>query len=141
MIIKKIKMWWQSLRYYVIVDPADNSVTFSKHLFRHIRQNAKEGETARVFAFRITKFGTFGFTVNPNISQPTQLCDIQYNDKYRCIGFETLCPSVGRILYEYGLPNNHRVKLSVSVFKTPQRTIFYQFDKPHAKYIRKHKKS
>lgn len=142
MTIKKLKLWWQSFLYYVIVDPADNSVTLSKRLFLHIKNNAQESDnTACVFVFRISGNDTFGFTVNPDIEQPTQLCDIQYNDKYRCIGFETLCPSVGRILYEYGLPDNSRVKLSVSVCKTPQGKTYYKFDKPNAKYIRKHSKS
>ena len=55
---------------------------------------------------------------DPGIAEPTQLCQIQYNGKYRCIGFETLCPSVGRILYEYGLPALRPVKLSVSIKRT-----------------------
>lgn len=141
MIINKLKLWWQSLHYYVVADPADNSITLSKQLFLQIKNNAQKGDAPRVFVFRIFGNDTFGFTVNPDIKQPTQMCDIQYNDKYRCIGFETLCPSVSRILYEYGLPNDHCVKLSVSVLKTPQGRTYYQFDKPHAKYIRKHTKS
>ncbi len=141
MIIKKLKIWWQSLWYYVIVDPADNSVTLSKALFTHIKKNAKEGETARVFVFKVTHTGMFGFMTNPDIKQPTQLCDIQYNDKYRCIGFETLCPSVGRILYDYGINDTLRVKLSVSVHKTWQGKFYYQIDKPHDKHIRKYSQS
>lgn len=133
----KIRQWWQSLRYYVIADPADNSVTLSKQLFRYIRKNANEGDAACVFVFRISENDTFGFMVNPAIDQPTQLCDIQYNDKYRCIGFETLCPSVGSIFYHYGLPADRRIKMSVSVHKKPSVT-YYQLDKPNAEYIRKY---
>ena len=103
MIISKLKLWWQSLLYYVIADPTDNSITLSKRLFLHIKNNARKSDAARVFVFRISGNDTFGFSINPDIKQPTQMCDIQYNDKYKCIGFETLCPSVGRILYEYGL--------------------------------------
>lgn len=138
MIIRNVKQWWLSLRYYVIADPADNSITLSKRLFRHIRDNAKEGDSARVYAFRIANESTFGFMVNPDIDKPTQMCDIQYNGKYKCIGFETLCPSVGRILYEYGLPDNYRVKMSVSVHKTPKGGIYYQLDKPNDKHLRKY---
>ena len=86
MIFKKIKNWWQSLRFYAIADPADNSVTLSKALFSHIKSNAKEGDEARVFVFRVDK--AYGFMANPDIEQPTQMCDIQYNEKYRCIGFD-----------------------------------------------------
>lgn len=141
MIFKKVKKWWQSLRYYVIADPADNSVTLSKALFNHIKDNAHEGDEARVFVFKVEQ--SYGFMTNPGIEQPTQMCDIQYNDKYQCIGFETLCPSVGHILYNYGLKATERVKLSVSICHTAQGKLYYQFDKPHytlryAKHIRKH---
>lgn len=130
MIISKLKLWWQSLLFYVIADPADNSITLSRRLFLHIKNNAKKSDAARVFVLRISGDNTFGFIINPAIKQATQMCDIQYNDKYKCIGFETLCPSVGRILYEYGLSDNCRVKLSVSVQKTPQGKTYYKFDKP-----------
>ena len=61
---------------------------YPKRLFLHIKGKAKKGDAAQVFVFRIAGQDSFGFTVNPNIGQPTQLCDIQYNDKYKCIGFE-----------------------------------------------------
>jgi hypothetical protein len=113
----------------VILDPADNSVTLSKHLFSHIRNNSGVAEKATVFVFRVSGTGSFGFMVNPDIDKPTQLCDIQYNGKYKCIGFETLNPSVGRILYDYGLSAEHSYKLSVSVKETNGK-LFYQIDKP-----------
>lgn len=138
MIIKRIKKWWQSLRYYVIADPADNSVTLSKHLFRHIKDNAKDNASTSVFVFSIPEKDTYGFMLNHGIEQPTQLCDIQYNGRHKCIGFETLCPSVGSILYHYGLPADCRIKMSVSVQKTVLKELYYQFDKPDAKHIRKY---
>jgi hypothetical protein len=137
MTIKKIKKWWRSLRYYIVADPYDNSVTLSKRLFQHIKNNAKEGDSACVFMFHIPDNDTFGFMVNPVIEQSTQLCDIQYNDKYKCIGFETLCPSVGKIFYRYGLPFDRRVKISVSVRQNVSNLTYYQLDKPNAKHIRK----
>lgn len=140
MIFNNITKWWQSLRLYIIADPADNSVTLSKALFNHIKNNAFEGDEARVFVFRITDSGCFGFMINPGIEQPTQMCDIQYNGKYRCIGFETLCPSVGQILYTYGLNVSQCVKLSVSVCRTGQGKVYYQIERPHAKHIRKYTK-
>lgn len=140
MIFNKITKWWQSLRCYVIADPADNSMTLSKALFNHIKDNAFEGDEARVFVFKVTDSGCFGFMTNPSIEQPTQMCDIQYNGKYRCIGFETLCPSVGQILYTYRLNASQRVKLSVSVCRTGQGKVYYQIERPHAKHIRKYTK-
>ena len=134
MIFTKLIRKWRSLRYYVIADPSDNSVTLSRPLFAHMRKEA--GDDASVFVFRIPHHGTFGFMLNHDIAEPTQLCQIQYNGKYRCIGFETLCPSVGRIFFEYGLPALRPVKLSVSVHRTPQGKTYYQFDVPSPKLIR-----
>ena len=138
MIFKKIKQLfsncrtlWRSLKYYVIADPSDNSITLSKALFEHIKDNARETDVANVFMFLVNSTRHYAFMVNPNIDQPTQLCTIQYNDKYHCIGFETLCPSVGHIFYNYGLPATTRVKLSISIHKTPQGNIYYQLDKPN----------
>lgn len=142
MIIKKIKTWWQSIRYYVIADPNDNSITLSKALFKHIKNNALGSDAAQVFVFKIENNDLFGFIVNPDIKTPTQMCDIQYNDKYRCIGFETLCPSVGKILYDYNLGAMQRVKLSISIHRTiEQNKIYYQFDKPNEKHINKYPKT
>lgn len=129
------------MRYYVIADPADNSVTLSKKLFAHIRSNAKPGDAARVFVFRLTGSSRFAFCVNPELTHSTQFCDIQYNSRYRCIGFETLCPSVGLIFYEYGLPCDKRIKLSVTIQKTTSGITYYIFDKPNAKRFRKHPES
>ncbi|MCL1609505.1 hypothetical protein [Marseilla massiliensis] len=138
MIFTKLINKWRSLRYYVIADPSDNSVTLSKRLFFHMKKCAESSgvDGASVFVFRIPQGGTFGFMLSPEISEPTQLCQIQYNGKYRCIGFETLCPSVGRIFFEYGLPALRPVKLSVSVRQTPQGKTYYQFDLPTHKTIR-----
>ena len=114
----------------------DGAVTLSKALFNHIKDNAHEGDEARVFVFKVEH--SYGFMTNPGIEQPTQMCDIQYNDKYRCIGFETLCPSVGQILYDYGLSASQRVKMSVSVRYTLQGKVYSQFERPNAKHIRKY---
>lgn len=98
-------------------------------------QNGRYDRAPRVFVFRIPHHHSFGFMLNHGIAEPTQLCQIQYNGKYRCIGFETLCPSVGRILYEYGLPALSPVKLSVSIRHTPQGKTYYQFDVPTSKQL------
>lgn len=133
-IVEKIMQRWRALRYYVIADPTDNSITLSKRLFSHMRKVA--GNDASVFVFRIPKNGTFGFMVNHGIGDHAQLCQIQYNGKYRCVGFETLCPSVGRIFYEYGLPALLPAKLSVTVGHTAHGKIFYQISMPSSKLIK-----
>jgi hypothetical protein len=133
-----------SLRYYVVADPSDNSITLSKKLFYHIKKHSASDSDTSVFVFRIPQHNTFGFMLNPDIEEQTQLCQIQYNGKYKCVGFETLCPSVGYILFNYGLPALHKVKMSVSLHKTPQGRLYYQFDAPkkirHEEHIRKQDK-
>jgi hypothetical protein len=125
MIIRKIRQWWQSLRYSVLLDPADNSVTLSKKLFQHIVRNNNGSDSARVFVFRISDTDTFAFMVNPPIEQSTQLCDIQVNDKYKCVGFETLCPSVGYMFAAMSLPAHRQVRLSVSINTNVDGKFYY----------------
>ncbi len=98
-------------RMFVILDGKDNSVTLSKTLYSHM--SLDDADQAKVFVFRIGGTTTYAFAVNPDIQEPTQLADIQYNSKHRCIGFETLNPTVNRILYDYGLPACSVAKLSV----------------------------
>ena len=146
--IKKLRIWlmrvWRWYRHralYIIVDPTDNSVTLSHGLFDHM--DVMNQEVAKVFVFSIPSNGScksYAFTLNPDIKQPTQLCDIQYNSKYRSIGFETLCPTVNRILYDYALPNR-KTKLSVEPANVPSDSsegsmtiykILSPYDKPVA---------
>jgi len=122
--IKKFRLWlmryWKWYRHrslYVIADPSDNSITLSRNLFDLM--DVINQEEAKVFVFKIIKTSDsgivvthYGFCLNPDFEYPTQLCDIQYNSKYRTIGFETLCPTVNRILYDYALPKC-KTKLSV----------------------------
>lgn len=121
---------------YVIVDPNDNGVTLSRALFNHIKRNAHSDETPKVFVFRISN--SYAFAINPPLdNRPTVLADIQYNSKYRCIGFEALCPTVGRILYDYGLPEDAICKLSVTVQQCNNLT-YYLIEHPHEKFNRKY---
>lgn len=114
---------------YIIADPADNSITLSKRLFRHI--DVMSLDKAKVYVFSIPgDTPAYAFTINPDFSQPTQLCDIQYNSKHRCIGFETLCPTVNRIFYDYRLPHDCPCKLSVTIRQTAG-IVYYLIRQPH----------
>lgn len=125
--IKKFRIWlmgvWRWYRHrslFVILDPSDNSVTLSKGLFDYM--DVMSLDVAKVFVFHLCNTATeepkqsgaiYAFMLNPKLEQETQLADIQYNSKHRTIGFECLCPTVNRILYDYGLSANAKVKLSV----------------------------
>lgn len=114
--------WYRHSRLFVIIDPKDNSVTFSKALFRYL--DIMDEPDAKVHVFRLCNatsecgdrsVNIYAFCINPPIEQETQLADIQYNSKYHCVGFESLCPTVARICYDYGLPMMKPVKLSVEL--------------------------
>lgn len=114
--------------FYVIADAGDNSITLSRALFRHMGIMRRSDE-AKVFVFRIPYHREYGFTLNPHLDEPTQLADVQYNSKYRCIGFETLNPTVNRIAYDYGLPALARYKFTVQVCRVHD-LVYYKICRP-----------
>lgn len=126
----KLKAWLDNLQMYVIVDGADNSVTLSKRLVKDmgIMEMATQ---PKVMVFKV--MGGYGFMVDPEVEQETQLNDIQYNDKHRTIGFETLCPTVNRILYDYSLPQG-RYKLGIKKHRSKGK-VFYAISKPNGKHL------
>ena len=137
--IKKIKRWllwhWRwlaNMRLYVIADATDNSITFSKDLFFLL--DVMEKEQAKVYIFHLANACTedgnnayhlYAFCINPPIDQETVLADIQYNSKYYCVGFESLCPTVNRIFYDYGITAIGRVKLSVAAARLANGLPYY----------------
>lgn len=133
--IEKLKSRWKSRGCHVVADPSDNSVTLSRRLFNHIRKHANDDDVSKVFVFYIPKENCYGFMLNPDIEEETQLCQIQYNGKYKCIGFETLCPSVGYIFYNYGLPSDKSVGLSVTICDSVDGKIYYKIERPNEKFM------
>ena len=145
--IKKFRIWlmgvWRWYRHrslFVILDPSDNSVTLSRGLFDLM--DIMNQEEAKVFVFKCYNVclteKSYAFTLNPKFDKPTTLCDIQYNSKYHTVGFETLCPSVNRIFYDYKLPLK-KTKLSVEPIRVPDietsGTVF-EILRPHAKPVK-----
>lgn len=115
MIFRKFIDRLRSIGCYVIADAQDNSITLSRLLCKRMGVMRLD-DKAKVFVFRLNDTKRqYAFTLNPSLDQPTQLADIQYNSKYRCIGFECLVPTVNRIFFDYGIAPDIRVKLSVSV--------------------------
>lgn len=127
-LLKRISLWWQSRKCFVVIDPADNSVTLSEHLFAHLRKHAPSDDSTKVFMFK-TSHQHYGFMFAPTFEQETQLCDIQFNTKHRTVGFETLCPSVGAICYDYNLSADKPTRLRVKICYAGDK-MYYQFCKP-----------
>ena len=129
--LKKLATWRRNRYTFAILDPEDSSVTLSKKLFNHIKEHLPDDcKEAKVFTFFIPQDESYGFMVNPAMEYPTQLGIIQYNAKHKCIGYESLNPTVAKILYDYGINEFAPVKLSVTVLTTPQGEYYYKIEKP-----------
>lgn len=131
----RLKLWLSRNDSYVIADPRDNSITFSKGLCKEMDlDNLTE---AKVFAFEVRKVGekrSFGFTLNPKFDQKTQLADIMYNSKHKCVGFESLNPTVNRIFYDYGIIIHdmpHKLSVKKSHIKRNDLT-YYEICRPQS---------
>ena len=133
-VLKRLSLWWRSIRffrYYVIADSNDNSITFSRKLYKHIELSSHCDDRAQVYMFKIPAWDTYGFKVNPDLNnRNAQLADIQYNEKYKTIGFESLLPSVNRIFHDYGLPFGQKMKLTVTIRQLGNGKIFYNIERP-----------
>lgn len=128
---KKIRQWLSRGSCFVIADPRDNSITFSKELCRMIDIDSLD--EAKVFAFEIKdkdKMSSFGFSINPKIGQETQLAEIMYNSKYRCVGFECLNPTVNRIFYAYNIPNPEKPCRLTVVRRQCKSLTYYEICNP-----------
>lgn len=135
--LNKLITWWRNRRTFVILDSRDSSVTFSRSLFRHIKRIYGDNDIQpKVFVFYTPAAKRYGFAINPPLGRPTQLADIQYNSKHKCIGFESLNPTVSKILYNYGVRSFLKpCKLTVTTQITPQGRVYFQIERPHEKPI------
>lgn len=126
--LKRFIQWLESRTLYVLADPRDNSVTMSRGLYRQIRRALTD--RADVFVFYEPDSGCYGFMINPTIDTPTITNAIQYNARYKCVGFESLCPTVNRIAYDYALPHDAVSKLIVKKHMSPSGETYYLIPKP-----------
>lgn len=110
---EKLTNWFNRSKCYVIADSRDNSLTFSRQLCREIDVFNLDDNRVMVFSLKGEGPKRYGFMVNPELEQETQVNLIQYNSKYKSIGIESLCPTVNRIFYDYGIPANTKCRLSV----------------------------
>lgn len=130
-IVRKYINRLRNRRLYVTVDPADSSITFSPTLYSRILRHAVSSDSARVIIFRLSNANQYAFMVNPDVNPAeTILADIQYNPKYDCVGFEALCPTVSRILFDYSMPYQQKCRISVSPEKTADGKRYYILNKP-----------
>ena len=116
--------------YYVVADPRDNSVTLSRDFVRRLKLGS--AGAAKVMVVRVSDTGEYAFVLNPDVGDGTALADLQYNAKENCIGFESLVPTVNRILYDYGLGAGAAVRLDVSICRSAGGMCYYKMLRPDA---------
>lgn len=116
---------------YVDLDPADTSITLSKKLFQ--KMGVMDNKEAKVMVFIIAQAceqPIYAFELNPPLPKGSEapVAEVQFNTKHHCVGFETLVPTVAKILYDYMLPN-HPVRLMVRPRQIDGRTIWMMMPK------------
>lgn len=140
---ERIKRWWKLRQgFYVTMDMRDSSVSFSRKLYArlepeimvNVELSSIEGENrayvdtrGKVMMFWEPESECYGFVVSPKLSKETQLADVQFNTKYGTVGFESLIPTVARVLYDYGIVAD-RVKLSVTEQKSGEM-VWYRIER------------
>lgn len=131
--LRKFFNWWRDrFSTFVIADATDNSITFSKRLFK--RLDVMSQSQAKVYMFHVPQHDCYGFVLNPPIEQETHLAEIQYNTKHRCVGFEALVPTVNRIFYDYGIPADTKCCLTVEEKKVGDMK-YYLIRRPYGKHF------
>ena len=136
--IHKFITWWRNRRNYVVLDPRDSSITFSRRLFDRIKRLYGDADVSpKVFVFYEPSAQRYGFALNMSFEQLAQMADIQYNSKYKCIGFESLNPTVARMLYDYEVEDFMiPCRLTVTEHTTAQGWVYYQIERPYGKSSR-----
>lgn len=122
-ILAKAKMafyrWVDEHTCSVLIDGSDNSVSMSKGMIKAVGIYDKDIEGALIVK---TSGGQYGIVFKEKDRQEhselSNVANIQYNSKYKSIGFETLTPMANRILDDYGLPIMSKQKFSVKLRKS-----------------------
>lgn len=129
----KIKLRLSSIGCYIIADGEDGTITLSEKLFKHILANSGNDDT-KVLMFREMPSNKYAFTLSlDKVNKKTYLSNIQYNAKYKCVGFQPVLPTVASIMFSYMLAHDTKAKLKVRI-KQSDGTIYYVIEPPkHAK--------
>lgn len=118
---------------FVVLDGRANSVTLSKGIYDHIMQ--KERTDNSIFVFRLSDRGTYGFCMREDWEElckaNTTFAQLQFNQKYKKVGFRSDYPSITAILDEYNLPLNRMVRLTCIPRKSAKGEHYYEIMRPN----------
>lgn len=134
MSIKSIIRAVSTARYrgmYVILDPNTDSVTVSKALYRHM--NIDRRVCFHIFCFRVRENFAFCFREDNKqlCNSDTAFSELSVDTKHNRIGFVMVAPTVNKVLYDYGLPCDKPVRLSVFPVKK-HGLLYYKLQRPSA---------
>ena len=119
---------------FVVLDGRANSVTLSKGIYDHIMQ--KERTENSIFVFRLSDRGTYGFCMREDWEElrkaNTAFAQLQFNQKYKKVGFRSDYPSVTAILYENDLPLDRMVRLTCIPRKSAKGEPYYEIMRPNS---------
>ena len=114
------RTWWTYARLRVMsmlpmevtVDGTDNSCTVNRSLYAGLNIVGDE-KFNRIYSFKAGQ--NVGFTLAPVqlAGVETVFHELQWNDKYRTVGFELTSPSVAQMLYAMGMPHDAKARLTV----------------------------
>ena len=118
---------------FVVMDGRANSVTLSKGIYDHIMQ--KERTDNSIFVFRLSDRGTYGFCMREDLEElrkaNTAFAQLQFNQKYKKVGFRSEYPSITAILDDYNLPLNRMVRLTCIPRKSAKGEPYYEIMRPN----------
>ena len=98
-----IARWLDEHTCRVLLDGSDNSVSMSKGLIKAVGIFDRDVEGALIV--KTNSSGRYAIVFKQNGDERIPMANaIQYNSKYKSIGFESLTPTVNRILNDYNLP-------------------------------------
>ena len=118
---------------FVVLDGRANSVTLSKGIYDHIMR--KERLDTSIFVFRLSNRGTYGFCMREDLEElrkaNTAFAQLQFNQKYKKVGFRSEFPSITAILDEYDLPLDRMVRLTCIPRKSAKGEPYYEIMRPN----------
>ena len=118
---------------FVVLDGRANSVTLSNGIYDHIMQ--KERTDNSIFVFRLSDRGTYGFCMREDWEElrkaNTAFAQLQFNQKYKKVGFISEYPSITAILDDYDLPLDRMVRLTCIPRKSGKGEPYYEIMRPN----------
>ena len=141
--IDNIKKWLRiGGSWYVTMDTEKNFTTFSRSLCKHLI--SRYGTVKNIVTFSFNHGKNYGFTLESNLEDKTQLGLIHYNPKLRSFGYESIIPTVSKIFNDYNISGKVTTcRFKVNIRKAHNGMVIYELERPEEdeKHIGNHTKA